>query len=48
MAGRKMKQVVASILLRLSHKAGSILRNGIKARLLAASFASCGSDFRIG
>lgn len=48
MAERKMKQRVASILLGVPCKLGSILRNGIKARLLAASFASCGPGFRIG
>lgn len=44
----KFNQVLASFLLKLPRKAGSILRNTIKARLLAASFASCGSGFRIG
>lgn len=48
MTERKMGQRIASILLRVPRKAGSILRNGIMARLLAASFASCGFGFRIG
>ena len=48
MADLIIKQKAASILLGASRKAGSILRNGIKGRLLAASFASCGPGFRIG
>ncbi len=48
MIKRKMKQRAASILLRVPCKAGSIIRNTIKARLLAVSFASCGHGFRIG
>lgn len=48
MTGPIIKRKVASTLLKASRKAGSILRNGIKARLLAASFASCGTGFRVG
>lgn len=48
MARQKPKQVLASIFLKVPRKLNSILRDSIKARLLAASFASCGSGFRIG
>ena len=48
MARQKPKQVLASIILKVPRKVNSILRDSIKARLLAASFASCGSGFRIG